>query len=837
MALSLVDNFIFGGVDSRSNPLNMPRNRSIRCINWIIAEGGWLELRKGYAQVTMSAVSATAIHSMDDYQLWAGSRYLLFGQGTSLKRMAMSDGTVTTLTSGLSSSSKWSAYHANNRIFLGNGTDMKSYDGTTLRDIGIRQPTTAEVASSFAAVEARSLTTAEMGAVTVTQTAAATSFPATHAGYQFYIATFSPASVIGGVGTGKVNGVAAVGTRTSSPAGTRFDFASLPNNAYKLVCRTVDGGDVPYVCTTSAGTAITSVSRAAGVMTVTTSSAHGIAAGTDGVVIAMTDSTDAVFFDGVYTVDTTPTATSFTVLVFNKETRSSSGGGTVATGILVALATTTYQLSSTSVLLPLSGTYGIPAVVTEGGTAGYQFYISYYNPTTGHIGNCQKVGARITYDTAPFVAFFYNLPDLVGLSSEWVKLIGRTADGGQIPYICTDYNGNFIYADNRQTNIAIVDSSIDTNRELPSHNGVPTGMDKFCRVGDRVFGNQPNSPYIYRSGSEADSRAGVFAGQPEESWHSSDVETFPTGQAVTSLQEYEYEAWAFTANDCAALSDLSGALLWRGPYAIGCAGQRAFVRTHYGPFLVTGDKQLATVGPQGPMIVSGEYEAALLSKIGDDYLSETEMAYYRDPSYNIDHIKIKAKDSDGDPFIVIHDFKLRDEQSMFGQAYECLYTGQLASDFTIAAIRNNSGTRRIWAGGANGRIYDLDSGASDDSTEFSADLISLQNFGNERIGLEAVEFQGDQNATVTILSDLNRALTDFPDELVTEEVPGWGTNYMYRAINLLPEVKHAYIRIQLDSHSADGSTALNSTPHVPIESYGRVWVARPALTNPRGSTT
>ena len=830
MPLTLVDNYVFGGVDSRSNPLNMPRNRSIRCRNWVVAEGGWLQLRQGYAEISQSTLTATAIHSMADYQLWAGTRYLLYGQGTTLRRFAMSGGTTTTLAT-LSSSSNWDSYIAFNRIFLGNGTDMKSYDGTTLRNIGIRAPSSSEYSSVVAYALTRTLTTAEAAAVTITQTAAATSFPVTAVGYQWYVAHYTAS-------TNSVSPFMAVGTRTTNAAGTRFDFASLPTTySVKIYARTTDGGGTPKIVVNAAPVTITSVSRTGGVLTVNTSTNHGYSVGNTAIVIKMTSDADGALFNGVYVISTTPTTTQFTCSTLFQDTQS-GGAGQTARAAETATATATAQISTTQTLLEIGSTWGgLAAASTTGADSGYQVYMAYYNPTTGQVGNCVKVGGRISYSTAGYWGRIDNLPSLSGVDSEWVKLFGRTADGGQIPYVITDSGGNWQYAGNTDGNFDLKWFDLDYNHELPTHNGVPTGMDKFARVGDRIYGNPPNSPYIYRSGNEADSRAGTFTGRPEESWHSSDVETFPTGQPVTSLQEYEYECWAFTLNDCAALSDLSGVLVWRGPYNIGCAGQRAFVRTHYGPFFLTGEKQLAVVTNQGPMVISGEYEAALLAKIGDSYLTATELTYYRDPAYNIDHIKIKARDSSGDPFVVIHDFRLRDDQSPFGQAYEQVYVGALASNFTTASVRNSNGTRRIWAGGSDGRLYDLDSGASDNGTQFSADYIALVNFGNQRPGLEEVEFQGDQNTTISYLTELNRSLTDFPAAGITEVVPGWDTSYLYRTMNLLPEVKTAYVRFQLTSHSSDGNTALGSTPHVPLETYGRIWCAKLGITNLRGETT
>lgn len=51
MALTAVEQYELGGVDSRSNPLNMPSNRSLMCKNFVPTPAGYLELRRGYTVV------------------------------------------------------------------------------------------------------------------------------------------------------------------------------------------------------------------------------------------------------------------------------------------------------------------------------------------------------------------------------------------------------------------------------------------------------------------------------------------------------------------------------------------------------------------------------------------------------------------------------------------------------------------------------------------------------------------------------------------------------------------------------------------------------------------
>ena len=59
MSQKVLEFYEFGGVDSRSNPLNMPSNRSLRCKNWVPMRSGHLQLRRGYTAITQNPVTAT----------------------------------------------------------------------------------------------------------------------------------------------------------------------------------------------------------------------------------------------------------------------------------------------------------------------------------------------------------------------------------------------------------------------------------------------------------------------------------------------------------------------------------------------------------------------------------------------------------------------------------------------------------------------------------------------------------------------------------------------------------------------------------------------------------
>ena len=98
MSQKVMEFYEFGGVDSRSNPLNMPSNRSLRCKNWVPLRSGNLMLRWGYSRITQDAAAGGPIHSLTAYRLLNNGRYLVFGQGANLFRLDLSSGHVSALT-------------------------------------------------------------------------------------------------------------------------------------------------------------------------------------------------------------------------------------------------------------------------------------------------------------------------------------------------------------------------------------------------------------------------------------------------------------------------------------------------------------------------------------------------------------------------------------------------------------------------------------------------------------------------------------------------------------------------------------------------------------------
>jgi hypothetical protein len=171
---------------------------------------------------------------------------------------------------------------------------------------------------------------------------------------------------------------------------------------------------------------------------------------------------------------------------------------------------------------------------------------------------------------------------------------------------------------------------------------------------------------------------------------------------------------------------------------------------------------------------------------------------------------------------VKHDFRLRDGQSQSGQAYDLAYQGQLASDFSIKQVRDGNGKERIFAGGANGRLYQLETTGADDGNTFDASYLSLVNFGEGQKAIPCFEFVGDSNITVKHARNLDATTVA---SLVKALVPQGQHDSRYRVSRTSQAVKSPeYVQFDLTSHATTTEPlALSTVPHFPVEMYGRLY--------------
>lgn len=858
--LSPFEQIAAGGVDSRSNPINMPRNRALRCLNWVPKQADYWELRWGYTTVSMSSVTATAIHSMFPYRTWDGHKYVLFMQGTTLNVLDTATGNVTTPAvrgAAVASSAKGAGFFGNNRFHYGNGTDQKWFDATTWRDSGLRAPTTAEVATVVITDGVRELTSTENSTITLTAGAGG-SFPADSlSGHLIYVAIFDtgvgendlgPSTIFAGTGRIKVT------------LNQKITVANMPNLSgtsagwVKLIAGTTDGGGIAYFFTNTL-TNIVSVTAAGQVLTVI-ATGHGLTTG-DVVILSGTGNST---FDGIYAV-TVVDANTFTVRVTYQFV---SGPNTGAVGTVTRVVSAGNAVTSIDVLAPTMNTSfqanaarGLPASTVGGSNPGYQFYLSIYNPNGGaHVGNRTPMGGRFlpgtSYGLNPAPGRcnyrFNNLPTYQSIDTEWALLIGRTGDGAAVPYVVTDNALNWFFI---QGGIVIQNAFqpiTDGNHELPTRNGIiPSQCNMFCLAGDYAYAADTGSPFLRRSGSFADDRAGLFTGRPEQSWAGDDIDTFPTAEAMTAIFEVDQGVLCGTLHDSAISENLSGVQQWTGPFNVGIAGRRAGTKCGaHGFYWLSGDKQLCTLQQGVPVVVSEEYELAELSQIGDSFLSTVELVYYRSAAQNKDELRVEGQKQDGTPYTIIHDFKLREFMtppgSVYGQGYSSQFQGPLGTVFTSSTVRDGNGKLQIYAGASTGQIYQMYSGADDVGNQFTADGILLINGGTNRPDVPIIDFHGDQNIILTVGRNLQTSLATgakfgfSPPSEDTDQpiaVPGSPEDFLYRVFLVPPEVQYLYLRFQLTSHSANGNLNLNSPPHLPLENYGRLYEFIPSVGDER----
>lgn len=838
-----------GGVDSRSNPINMPRNRALRCLNWVPKQAGFWELRWGYSTVTMSTVTASAIHSMFPYRTWNGTKYVLFmSNDKSLKVLNAGTGAVTSPTvrgTAIASTAKGQGFFANNRFHYGNGTDQKWFDGTTWRDSGLPALTLTQIQNITVTEGVRELTAAEASSVTLTA-AAGGSFPAdTLTGHLIYVVLFdttAPSSSIGNeigpatifVGTGRIkvalnNKITVGGMPTPSNA-----------NWVKLIGGTIDGGNLAYFFTNTS-TNITSCSRSGSTLTVV-ATAHGMSSGDVAILAGTTN------FDGVYLV-TVVDANTFTVALLARNLSANTGAvGTVKRIVKAANATASVDVlaNTQDTSYQVNQNRGLPASSVGGSNPGYQFFASIYNPNGGgHVGNRISIGSRALQTGYRSNWHIQGLPDLSGIDTEQTILIGRTGDGAQVPYASADEAGNWTFTQPTasgalESGIVLWEAEIDGAHELPTRNGIiPSQINMFCLAGDFAYAADSGSPFIRRSGdlSQASERGDTFTGRPEQSWAPDDIDTFPTAEATTAMFEVDQEVFVGTLHDCAISSNLAGIQQWIGPWNVGVAGPRAGTKCgSHGFYWISGDKQLCTFEQGVPIVISEEYEAAELQQIGDSFLSTVELVYYRNAAQQKDELRIECQLAGGVPYTIIHDFRLREiftaPGSLYGQGYSSQFAGPLATVFTSAQIRDGNGKLQVYSGASTGQIYQLYENADDAGTQYSADLILLVNGGTNRPSVPFIDWYGDSKINVSKGQTLSTSLASnaqFPFEDVTpasnpaQVVQGSENDFLYRAYFDIPEVQHCYMRFQLTSHSADGNLNLNSPPHIPLENYGRLY--------------
>jgi len=507
------------------------------------------------------------------------------------------------------------------------------------------------------------------------------------------------------------------------------------------------------------------------------------------------------------------------------------------TGILTS-GTNSYNPASASVAYSTAST-GTWATTSY---LGYQLFMCYYNPVSGHVGNRMSIGARFTVATANGVVNLTGLPNLslFPKTQEWVKLIGRTGDNGLVPNALIDSTGTWIVVGNTLTTATIISPTTDPESELPTRNDLPPRFNKVAWALNRAYAIDEDDPSGVRySESQADVPSGQFVGDSRQAWPPSNKVYFPTGERCRSNHAVDNEIWVWTRNHLAILTELQATdsslgrpiVQWKGTWVGGIATHRAFVKTRYGPFWVSAEKQLMTRAESGPIPISPDYDAALLARISN--LDSIEMAYLLDPEKDLDCLYIRGLDVSNAQVVVVHDF------GAGGIGREHVYGNLNLNTFVrnpdqVVSMRDALGKMRLWVGDDQGLFAQLEDGDSDSGSTYSADSIMLFNAGPKRPTFGAVEWFGDGNIKITVNKDLRLTLQDL-DSLDSLQLVQVDENTSLWRMQIEEKVQYMQIRVQLESHAQDGGTLARSSPvaGIPLEWYGRVLLVRPEIGMPR----
>ena len=567
--LKPIDTYPAGGVDSRSNPVNMPNGRYLYVRDLWPQQDGSFRLRDGYSQYVAGLQPNVPIYSITPV-VGPGPSYkplIVFWQNKTPYTLDPSTLTITSPTvkgTAIASGARWSYFYTDGHLHAFNGTDAKWYDGVYWRDIGLPTLTAAQASYFSVALGVPEFTATQASNVTLTP-AGGGSFPADTVGRSVYVAIFDTKNAVSFFAPFASNQIgpatiAVGGGPVVMPATDQLNIAGLPNLSgvdpyfVKLIAITNDAGDQAFFCINTSTAVTAAVVNGDGSATLT-AAAHGLNAG------------DIVFVEGA---STDPQWSVFPVLSVTTNTFNIPIGTGPAAGFaptrVKRIVSATNTATSVSVAAPtVESSYivnqprGIAASVVGGPQPGYQFYGSIYNPTSGHVGNRTAIGQRLVPLVRSNVVILISHP-LTLADAEWTVLAGRTSDGAEIPYAMIDNFGNwasgvssphpyYLTSGGPGTDrpIFVPQANIDGNSELPSRNYPPPGTLDFNYQlsllpggaaqnppvtgtfaaawveSDHCCGALAGLPTIYRSGSALDLREGVFVGLPEQSWDPGDI--------------------------------------------------------------------------------------------------------------------------------------------------------------------------------------------------------------------------------------------------------------------------------------------------------------------------
>jgi hypothetical protein len=123
-------------------------------------------------------------------------------------------------------------------------------------------------------------------------------------------------------------------------------------------------------------------------------------------------------------------------------------------------------------------------------------------------------------------------------------------------------------------------------------------------------------------------------------------------------------------------------------------------------------------------------------------------------------------------------------------------------------------------------IAQLEDGSnSDNGAAYSADHIGIINMGQNRPGIDEIEYQGDPKLQVSVLYDYSQstvaAFQPLPQDIIPAD-QGYLAPSRWGAKLIGNEARWLYTRLQLTAHPADGNFAIADPPHLPLDWYGCV---------------
>jgi hypothetical protein len=458
------------------------------------------------------------------------------------------------------------------------------------------------------------------------------------------------------------------------------------------------------------------------------------------------------------------------------------------------------------------------------------------------VGNFAYIGKPLVIIGTQSVVQLTGLPDLSSVNSEWEKLIGRTPDGATIPYAMDDpISGNWVVVGNTQTSAVITTSSADFTSPLPTRNGLPPSSHACCYALGRVYWiDDADTHLIDYSAAESDLYgAASFVGRPEQSFAPLSQVPFPKNESCRGIHEFGNEVWVQTRNFLGILTELGNyspdgvpSPQFRGSWVGGgICGQRAFVKTPYGPFWVTPQRELMTWGGEGPVPASTEYQAALLAQLASNTLTSVEVSYLRDPERDIDRIYIAGLNKSNAEILIVHDFLLPPGGN--GEGYQYQYTGIAPAVFVrqtddVISMRGTDQHWRVWAASGS-NFYQLEDGSiSDGGATYTGDYITLCDMGVDEPVFAGMEITGDPNVVVQGAFDQLGLTTAQIQALASSTITMLDTHTSRMRVEFDQGAQFALLRLQLTAHPTDAYSLDNGIPpNIPVQFAGRIYVTRP----------